>query len=309
MARRRQHGRRPERHERREPLGPRPAPIAAEGGIKAESLNGDFGLSWWAKRWAAVLENFRLGGRLARGRTYARQGQVLNIDIEEGKVSARVQGSRPEPYDVKLSVKPLSARQWGDLIAALSKQALFVAKLLAGEMPDDIEKVFAQAGLSLFPDKKGDLRTDCSCPDRANLGEHLGGGAACKHIAAVYYLLGEEFDRDPFLIFRLRGLDRPRLVEKLGGARGKPEAAPKVELREPLSPLPSEFWTLGPIPDDLFGEVQTPPVTAGLVRRLGKFPFWRGEKPLQEAVEAAYVDASATGVKVFLGEKPEPKGK
>jgi uncharacterized Zn finger protein len=274
-------------------------PLAAEGGIKAESRQGDFGSSWWAKRWQAVLESFRLGGRLARGRTYARQGQVLSIDIDEGKVRARVQGSRPVPYDVTIGVKVLSDAEWDTVIGALSKQALFVAKLLAGEMPEDIEKAFTQAELSLFPEKRGDLKTDCSCPDDAN---------PCKHIAAVYYLLGEEFDRDPFLLFRLRGLERGKLVEKLSG-KASEEAAPKVELREPIAASRDEFWELGLVPDDLFGEVQAPPVTAGLVQRLGKFPFWRGEKPLLASVEAAYVDASALGVKAFLGEKPEAKGK
>jgi uncharacterized Zn finger protein len=274
-------------------------PLAAEGGIKAESRQGDFGSSWWAKRWQAVLESFRLGGRLARGRTYARQGQVLSIDIDEGKVRARVQGSRPIPYDVTIGVKVLSDEEWDTVIGALSKQALFVAKLLAGEMPEDIEKAFTQAELSLFPEKRGDLKTDCSCPDDAN---------PCKHIAAVYYLLGEEFDRDPFLLFRLRGLERGKLVEKLSG-KASDEAAPKVELREPVSATPGDFWEMGLVPDDLFGEVQAPPVTAGLVQRLGQFPFWRGEKPLRASVEAAYVDASALGVKAFLGEKPEAKGK
>jgi uncharacterized Zn finger protein len=279
---------------------PRSVPLAAEGGIKAESRQGDFGSSWWARRWQAVLDSFRLGGRLARGRSYARQGQVLKIDISLGKVTAEVQGSRPKPYTVSLSVKPLSEQQWEDVILALSKQAIYVAKLLAGEMPDDIEKVFQQAGLTLFPEKRGDLRTDCSCPDDAN---------PCKHIAAVYYLLGEEFDRDPFLLFRLRGLEREALVRMLGPGKAQ-EAAPKTEIpAEPLPANPAEFWELGAVTDDVYGEAQTPPVTAALVRRLGKFPFWRGEKPLLEAVEAAYVDASAAGIKAFLGEKLEHKGK
>src|SRR5262245_61470119 len=88
---------------------PRSKPLDAQGGIKAESRQGDFGKSWWARRWQAVLDSFRIGGRLARGRTYARQGQVLSIDIHAGEVTARVQGSRPKPYDVKMSVAKLAA--------------------------------------------------------------------------------------------------------------------------------------------------------------------------------------------------------
>ena len=76
-------------------------------------------------------------------------------------------------------------------------------------MPQDIEEVFHQAGLSLFPERSRDLETDCSCPDWSN---------PCKHIAAVYYLLGEEFDRDPFLIFKLRGMDARGIPALLGAA-------------------------------------------------------------------------------------------
>jgi uncharacterized Zn finger protein len=275
-------------------------PREAQGGIKAESRQGDFGKSWWAKRWQSVLESFRIGGRLARGRTYARQGQVLSIDIHAGEVTAKVQGSRPRPYDVTIGVTKLGKEEWERVLANLSKQALFVAKLLAGEMPQDIERVFTQAKLSLFPQKRGDLETDCSCPDESN---------PCKHIAAVYYLLGEEFDRDPFLIFRLRGLEREDLLARLGTSP-KPEAQARVEAepalpREPLPLEPSAFWALAPLQEDFYGEVQTPPVSAALVRRLGKFPFWRGERALVDAVEPTYVQASEKGLKVFLGEHDE----
>src|SRR5262245_45288521 len=190
------------------PRFPKSKPRAARGGIKAQTKRGQFGESWWAKRWIAVLESFDIGARLSRGRSYARSGQVLSIDVDKGKVKARVQGSRPTPYEVAIQVKELSAGEWAKLVKALSGQALFAAKLLAGEMPQDIEEVFEGAGLSLFPEKRGDLKTSCSCPDMSN---------PCKHIAAVYYLLGEEFDRDPFLLFKLRGLGREALLARLQG--------------------------------------------------------------------------------------------
>src|SRR5262249_47366392 len=117
---------------------PRAKPLAAQGGIKAQSRSGDFRQSWWAKRWQAVPDSFHLGGRLARGRTYARQGQVLSIDVGAGEVKARVQGSRPTPYDVSIRVEQLSEGEWAQVLDVLSRQALFVAKLLAGEMPQDI---------------------------------------------------------------------------------------------------------------------------------------------------------------------------
>jgi uncharacterized Zn finger protein len=279
---------------------PRSRPRAARGGIKAQSRSGSFGQNWWAKRWLDVLESFRIGARLARGRSYARSGQVLSIGVEKGSVTGSVQGSRPQPYSVRIEVKVLTDKQWQQVLEALGGQALFVAKLLAGEMPQDIEAVFQQAKLSLFPEKRGDLRTDCSCPDNSN---------PCKHIAAVYYLLGEEFDRDPFLLFRMRGLSREELLKRLskvgGGEHAAPAGAEEAEVVQPPEPLPTDttqFWTGGTIPDDLFGEVQPPPVSAGWVRRLGKFPFWRGEHALLDALEPVYHEAGPVGLSTFLGE-------
>src|SRR5215210_967607 len=201
-------------------------PRQAKGGIKAQTKRGEFGTSWWAKRWIAVLEGFNIGARLGRGRSYARGGQVLSIQVEKGQVRAAVQGSRPKPYEIVIQVKTLPAADWKKLAQALSRQALFAAKLLAGEMPQDIEQVFQEAGLSLFPTRLGDLTTKCSCPDWSN---------PCKHIAAVYYLLGEEFDRDPFLIFTLRGLTRDELLEQLGEI-GQPSESEAAEVKE--EPLP-----------------------------------------------------------------------
>src|SRR3954454_913310 len=181
-------------------------PRKAKGGIKAQSKKGSFGTSWWAKRWIAVLESFNIGARLNRGRSYARKGQVMNVEVGEGTVKAKVQGSSSRPYRITIEIKALSASDWAKLAQALSTEAVFAAKLLAGEMPQEIEQVFTRSGLSLFPAKLRDLETDCSCPDWSN---------PCKHIAAVYYLLGEEFDRDPFLLFRLRGMSREELIELL----------------------------------------------------------------------------------------------
>jgi len=286
---------------------PRSTPKKAKGGIKAQSKRGGFGQSWWAKRWIAVLESFHIGAPLGRGRSYARRGQVLSIDIDKGRVTAEVQGSRSRPYSVLIKVKTLSAAKWKKLAKTLSGQALFAAKLLAGEMPQDIEKAFKDAGLSLFPEKLRDLVTDCSCPDWSN---------PCKHIAAVYYLLGEEFDRDPFLLFRLRGMSREELVGLLDSTHGEagrrrlqPKAA-RCETEqgapEPPEPLPcdvSAYWDRGHWPDDLFGEVRVPAMPAALPKRLGSFPFWRAEERFLEAIEPIYQEASAVGMDVFLAQR------
>ena len=171
-------------------------------------------------------------------------------------------------------------------------------------MPPDIEKTFKATGLSLFPGKSGDLKTSCSCPDWSN---------PCKHIAAVYYLLGEEFDRDPFLIFKLRGMDREELVRMLRSGTPRPQTIQKkaktkrVTTQKQETPLTSEvskFWNGENLPDDFFGEVSISSLPAALPRRLGNFPFWRGRERFLDAMETIYSKTSPVSLNVFLGERP-----
>ncbi len=276
----------------------RSTPRQAKGGIKSQK--GGFAERWWAKRWIAVLESFNLGARLGRGRTYARSGQVVSIDIDRGAVSAKVQGSRPKPYTVSIRVNTLSETDWRHVVDALSKQSILAAKLLAGEMPQDIEQVFEQAGLSLFPQRGGDLQTECSCPDWAN---------PCKHVAAVYYLLAEEFDRDPFLIFTLRGMTRDEMLKLLSqtpaGVVSDESIAPEtVEPMDrepvPLSTDPAAFWGAVP-PQYTPGELRSPSAPASLVKRLGAFPFWRAQQSLLDALAPVYSQAAAVGLDILLG--------
>lgn len=304
-------------------------PQAVKGGIKAQSKQGAFGKSWWAKRWIQVLEGFNIGARLSRGRSYARKGQVTAITIDKGQITGMVQGTRPKPYHVTITVKDIATTGWKKLINVLAGQALFAAKLLAGQMPQDIEEVFKKAGLSLFPSQLKDLHTDCSCPDWSN---------PCKHIAAVYYLMGEEFDRDPFLLFKLRGLSREELVSLLGETnhpkkktkrqsrvesvgRMEQEQTELVPSPEPLPVDLAAFWGDPVMEEGFLGEVQVPAMPASLPKRLGHFPFWRGEERFFDALEPIYAAASPVGMNVFIGEhcagqrksltlsKPKPRKK
>src|SRR5579864_7230343 len=175
-------------------------------GIKARTQRGKFGQTWWAGRWIAALERLVDSGRLSRGRSYARSGQVVQLDVGPEGVEAKVQGSRATPYRVSIRFRTLSKEEWDRVADAMAAEALYAAKLLAGEMPEQIEDVFLAAGTSLFPAARADLMTDCSCPDWAN---------PCKHVAAVHYLLGERFDDDPFLLFLLRGRSKENISHAL----------------------------------------------------------------------------------------------
>jgi uncharacterized Zn finger protein len=181
-------------------------PIRVDGGIKAKSKRGAIGEQWWSRRFISVLESYGMSGRLQRGRSYARSGQVLEFQLTQGKVTARVQGSRPQPYKVSIGVLPLTTAQWRAVERQLASQALFRAKLLAGEMPAEIEAIFADCGTPLFPRLASDLDMRCSCPDW---------GVPCKHLAAVCYVLAEAFDDDPFGMLAWRGRGKEDLLAAL----------------------------------------------------------------------------------------------
>jgi uncharacterized Zn finger protein len=258
-------------------------PIEVEGGVKARSQRGAFAKNWWATRWIQAMERLMDSGRLGRGRSYARKGQVLSIEETKGGVTARVQGSRRTPYKITLQVKPLSDAQWEKVLDALASQALFAAQLLAGEMPQDIEQAFAAAGVSLFPDKPGDLVTDCSCPDWAN---------PCKHVAATHFILGERFDEDPFLLFRLRGRSQEQILHALRQRRAGEEAVEEEaeEEQEEITPLEEAlpvFWQPGESLESFPLSIKPPVVVLPILKRLGEPAFMSGDT-LQSLLGPAY---------------------
>lgn len=191
------------------PFFPPSTPRSVEGGVKARSVRGAIGTSWWSGRFIEVLEGLGVGGRLQRGRNYARRGQVISLDIDAGIVAASVQGSRPKPYRIRIGLTAFGKAEWAAVEEALAGNAWYVATLLAGEMPADIEDVFTAVGLSLFPRNASELSLDCSCPDWE---------VPCKHLAAVFYLLAEQFDDDPFRILAWRGREREDLLGRMHAA-------------------------------------------------------------------------------------------
>jgi uncharacterized Zn finger protein len=180
---------------------------------------------WWAQRWIDVLEGFGFRQRMARARNYAKEGNVLSLEFKQASVLAVVQGSATEPYNVRLQLEPFSDEQWGYVVESLAEQALFSAKLLSGEMPQTIEEVFTSNGLSLFPFNQFDIHSHCDCPDPVN---------PCKHIGAVYYLLGDRFGEDPFVLFQLRGRSKAEIIQALRDRRAEMNLA-EINLEDPSS--------------------------------------------------------------------------
>jgi len=276
-------------------------PIQPSEGIRAKSRSGKFVANWWATRWIAALKEWMDSGRLSRGRSYARRGQVLEIEIEPGHIAARVQGSRLSPYQVDIHLNPLTDGQWADVVDALSQQALFAAQLLNGEMPQQIEHVFEQARVPLFPESENDLQTSCSCPDWAN---------PCKHIAAVYYLVGEQFDNDPFLLFQLRGRDKEQVIAALQERRVQhhppglhdeaiPYQANAVQESDPLSNHIKDYWSGGiEIPLDLCPS----PVQLAVFQRAGP-PDPLRDRGRLERLQQAYSDVAAWALDLAFADR------
>lgn len=239
--------------------------IETDKGIKAKSKRGDFVKNWWATRWLAAMERVMDRGRLQRGRTYARKGQVLSLEEGKGQVKAKVQGSRRTPYKVIIELTPLSEKDWEKVLAALAERPYFVAQLLAGEMPQEIEEAFQAAKLELFPGRR-ELKQYCNCPDSA---------AVCKHLAAVHYILAERFDEDPFLLFRLRGKTQEEILASLGREDGEPETAvsPEYSPASPLSESVNNFWQIGPELESFSVHIAPPEEPYPLLERLGEPDF------------------------------------
>jgi uncharacterized Zn finger protein len=267
--------------------------IRPANGIRARSQRGAFAKSWWATRWISALERLVDRGRLTRGRTYARQGQVVKLDVRAGAIDAQVQGSRPTPYRVSIAVPVLSDAAWDRIVEALTERALYAAQLLDGEMPTDIEDVFATAGATLFPSAQGELIAGCSCPDWAEL---------CKHSAAVCYLLGERFDEDPFLMFALRGRDRRAITTALrerrsAFARGE-QAEDEHEERgdnqirnlepEDVRQHPERFWVPPSDLESLSMNFDPPELDALPIKRLGAPTFAPEPGEFMRTMEQAY---------------------
>ena len=256
--------------------------------------------NWWARRWMAALDGFGWAGRLARGRAYARNGRVLDIEILPGVVRARVEGSLPAPYRIEMVVEQFSDGVWDRVIGSLARQAIYVAKMLAGDLPAEVVQLCEVAEAPLFPDHPDEIAMRCSCREWA---------VPCKHVAAVHYALAAELDRDPFLLFRLRGKTREALTSALRARRGSLSGLHGAALRDETDDAASDadgethdvgelpvdrFWDVGAELDELRFEIRPPDVPGAVLRLLGPPPAWGAQDEALTRLQEVYRAASAS---------------
>jgi len=250
---------------------------------------------WWVERWLELLDKYRFKKRLERARTYARQGNVLSIDFAGEKVIAQVQGTEPEPYQVSLFMAPFSDEQWHYIIESMAQKASFSARLLSGEMPANLEEVFVKNGVTLFPYTLEEIHSRCSCPDKVN---------PCKHIGAIYYLLGDRFSEDPFVLFQLRGRSKEQILSALrqirstgtGEQANKQTKLEKQDLQTEISCYSlrgKNFWQYNEQLEPGLVVIVPPPSNGTVLDVLGKIP-------LAVDIEAGAKSASTATVMEYL---------
>jgi uncharacterized Zn finger protein len=255
---------------------PESKPIPTEDGIATSKARGRMADAWWSQRLVDLLDSYGLGTRMQRGRRYARQGQLVDFDVQPGHLVAQVQGSRRTPYLVTAAAPALSDAQWVEIEAAMRARVGFAARLLSGEVPPELEGVFADAGVTLLPTRWSDLRASCSCPDWEN---------PCKHLAATMYVFADRLDADPWLLLTWRGRTREQLLAHLAAATTE---------RSEITP----WWPLVPgarLPDppfdsdDLLGD---PDATAGagVLHRCEPLAADVRGVPIVDLLAAAYQD-------------------
>ncbi len=273
-------------------------PLAVRGGIRAQGTRSNHSRTWWGRRWMLMLEGLRLGARLGRGRQYAVAGQVAALTLGEGAVGAVVQGGSPEPYRVSLTFRTLADGDRGDLAAALGAHPAWLGRLLVNDLPVELEALFRNAGVPLFPERRGDWTCQCTCPDWSK---------PCKHAAAVLFLLGEAVEREPMLLLDLRGINRSDLIPAV---RVRPASGglqpPAPEPDRPCEPAAdaAAFWGDRWTPAETFGPPPGRTVPAPLLTRLGPMPFWRGQERFREMLEQVYDRAVPVAMQVWGGERP-----
>ena len=193
--------------EKRRKKGHAVSPVTVEGRTIARTF--------WGKAWCRNLEGYSdFANRLPRGRTYVRNGSVVDLQIKPGEIKAYVCGS--ELYEVSLKVTPVKKTQWKSICKDCGGAIDSLVELLQGKLSQGVMERICRQSAGLFP-TPAEIQLSCSCPDWAGM---------CKHVAAVLYGIGARFDHQPELLFRLRGVDEMELIASAGKATPLSKGAP-----------------------------------------------------------------------------------
>lgn len=163
-----------------------------------------YGQTWWGQQWLKSLDNIDWDNRLPRGRSYANKGAVKQVMIAGNMINAKVQGSRPRPYQITIVIPTFGTADNEQLVSRISENPVLISKLLNRELDPQILTIAERLGIRVFPKQWSDFKMDCSCPDWA---------VPCKHLAAVIYKVCNEIDNNPFLVFQLHGLDLVKALQ------------------------------------------------------------------------------------------------
>lgn len=299
---------------------------AGTGEVTVSPTAAASGWTWASSRWMRLAEEHALGEQLVEGLEYARLGQARSIEIKPGLIAGKVQGRVPTAYKTELRLPLFTHEQWARIVSMIAEQAKYSAALIGGEIPNNIEDIFAPMGLRLFPSDEQDLATSCNCDVFRGKDSFTGldrpGGPSrwCKHICCLMYLVAEKLAQQPLTIFSLRGLDGQELLEQLrqqralaGLARVGGGAAPVYvqhvpnpqELSRPLEELLRErgaagFWSAGGAEgalEEIDLSIQRPEVTHPLLRRLGASPFKESKFPMVGLLATCYDVVSEAAIK------------
>lgn len=270
-------------------------PRRVRGGVKTKTKPGEVPKSWVTQRVLRVAEQAASGEALREGLEYAALGQAKRLTVEGTLCEAVIQGRADKPYKTTLTLEEFSGPEQEQVIGTMGEQVRYAAKLLAGELPSNIEDVFAPLGLRLLPTEVGDLRPACSCADWSEESPW------CKHAVCLTALLAERLGDDPMLVFGLRGMPIDHLVEGLRQRRvaGSGTAGPTPVLQPhvpgvtdrssaPLDQSLEDFWEPGTGLLELDTPIEPPPINCLLLRRLGPSPFPEGRFPLLGLLATCY---------------------
>jgi len=284
-------------------------PKRVRRGVKLTLTDEQLAENWAAQRWLRITETTSAGDALREGIEYARAGQARSIEIDRGAVHAFVQGRADRAYRTSLVFERLSEDRWEAIVATMADQAVYAAKLLAGELPSNIEDLFAPVGEHLFPAGPEEVRTECTCREPQPW---------CKHAMCVAYLMAERLASEQFLIFQLRGmppeelLDRLRQRRSLAGMGGAaPVYVPHIEgvsdfAAPALSEDPERFWRAGAELAEVHAPLAPPEISHPLLRRLGPSPFTESRFPLVGLLATCYDLVGEAALRVTEESGPEP---